>query len=293
MEVEHVVGDDPLGTDWPEVDPDAPPYRELVRVPSGDAVCNGRLYIPQGPGPHPCVVLLHGFPGVTDLGYLAQILQRAGVVVLQLHYRGAWGSPGRFGWANAEEDVAAAVAFLRHGEGDEHGVDPDRVVLVGHSMGGWLALRGAARDPDVTGAAAIAPADFGVLARGLATEAGRAALAAALEEGLSDLGPIQGGGAGTLLAELEGDPDEWTLPPVAPALAGRPVLVVACSRDDVVPPEEHVDPFDAALRGADGARYTRLDLDTTHDLTTRRMTLARLLLRWLHDGIGWAILRTG
>jgi pimeloyl-ACP methyl ester carboxylesterase len=55
---------------------------------------NALFYLAGGPGPHPTIVLLHGFPGNEQNLDLAQSIRRAGWNVLTLHYRGAWGSPG-------------------------------------------------------------------------------------------------------------------------------------------------------------------------------------------------------
>jgi len=35
----------------------------LLKIPSGDAMMVGRLFTPEGVGPHPTLLLLHGFPG--------------------------------------------------------------------------------------------------------------------------------------------------------------------------------------------------------------------------------------
>ena len=59
------------------------------------------------------MLLLHGLPGNEQNLDLAQAVRRAGWNVLTLHYRGSWGSPGRFSLAGAGEDVDAAMAFLR------------------------------------------------------------------------------------------------------------------------------------------------------------------------------------
>src|SRR5690606_13427077 len=101
----------------------------------------GCIYVADGPGPHPTVLLLHGLPGNERHFDLAHALRRAGFNVALFHYRGAWGSEGTFSIANAAADVPAALAFLRRPEvAAAYRVDPARVVPVGHSMGGFVAL---------------------------------------------------------------------------------------------------------------------------------------------------------
>ena len=79
---------------------------DAVQIFSGDAAMNAIVYTPGGTGPHPALVLFHGFPGNEQNLDLAQAARRAGFVVLTLHYRGSWGSPGTFSFANAAADGA-------------------------------------------------------------------------------------------------------------------------------------------------------------------------------------------
>ena len=71
-----------------------PASTPAVTFSSGGETLPGVLHVPAGPGPHPVVVLLHGFPGNERNFDLAQSLRRAGYATLVFHYRGAWGSPG-------------------------------------------------------------------------------------------------------------------------------------------------------------------------------------------------------
>src|SRR5579863_1312526 len=121
----------------PAPDPDHPPRSAQVLVPSHGLGMNGLFYLAGGAGPHPTLVLLHGFPGNEQNLDLAQAIRRAGWNVLTLHYRGSWGSQGTFSIAHAVEDGDAAVAFLRRPEvAAKFGIDPSRMVMGGHSMGG-------------------------------------------------------------------------------------------------------------------------------------------------------------
>ena len=108
---------------------------------------NGIFYLPAGPGPHPVVVLLHGNPGNERNLDLAQALRRAGYATLYFNYRGSWGSGGTFSRTHAIEDVHAALQFVRSPlAAERYRADSTRVALVGHSMGGWLALLAASGD---------------------------------------------------------------------------------------------------------------------------------------------------
>lgn len=120
-------------------------------------------YTPPGPGPFPAIVLSHGAPGTPQerTGYTAKLSVASGVfvkwgfVVLN-PVRRAYGKTGGsyeedyghcsspfFAEAGLEtaKDIAAAVAYLR----SRPNVDPDRILLVGQSAGGWGSLAAASR----------------------------------------------------------------------------------------------------------------------------------------------------
>ncbi len=69
------------------------------------------MYIAAGAGPHPVVVLLHGFPGNEKNLDLAQAIRREGWDVLYFDYRGSWGTKGAFSFTHSMEDAQAAVAY--------------------------------------------------------------------------------------------------------------------------------------------------------------------------------------
>jgi acetyl esterase/lipase len=107
------------------------------------------LWMPDGPGPHPVVVSIHG--GYFRRQYrrdihdpLARALVGSGLAVLNIEYRrvGTGGS-----WDHTTEDVMTAISWLSERRTRRGGLG-DEVSLVGHSAGGYLALW-AATHPDV------------------------------------------------------------------------------------------------------------------------------------------------
>lgn len=108
----------------------------------------GELRIPHGPGPHPVVVLVHGgcfkaaYATLRDLAPMADALKAVGIATWSIEYR-RLGEPGG-GWPGTYLDVARAVDHLRVIAG-RHALDLDRVVMVGHSAGGHLAMWATAR----------------------------------------------------------------------------------------------------------------------------------------------------
>ena len=120
-----------------------PAAMETFQLPSHGAQLNALTYIAAGAGPHPVVVLLHGFPGNEKNLDLAQTIRRAGWDVLYFDYRGSWGSPGDFSFTHSAEDVASALAYLRDpANSAKLRADPKRIVLIGHSMGGFMTAYG-------------------------------------------------------------------------------------------------------------------------------------------------------
>lgn len=108
----------------------------------------------QAAGRLPAVVLVGGsgqtdrdgiVAGIPVLGQLARALREAGFLVVRYDKRGVGQSGGRTetaGLSDFAEDVRAAVHYLE----DRDDVDRDRIAVVGHSEGAWVALQAAARD---------------------------------------------------------------------------------------------------------------------------------------------------
>ena len=108
----------------------------------------------------PVVLMLHGHPGGDKNWDIGEALRANGFAVAVISYRGVWGSHGDYLMSHNIEDVISAVDFLRE-KADEYRLDPNRVYLFGHSMGGFSALNAMARGLQVSGAVLMAPYDAG------------------------------------------------------------------------------------------------------------------------------------
>jgi acetyl esterase/lipase len=119
------------------------------RLPYGtDANQFGELRVPSGPGLHPVVVLVHGgcwradFATLRDLGPMGDALKKDGIATWNIEYRRLGLAGG--GWPGTYLDVGHAIDQLRELSGKYH-LDLSRVVVVGHSAGGHLAMWAAIR----------------------------------------------------------------------------------------------------------------------------------------------------
>jgi uncharacterized protein len=270
---------DPLATD-PPLDPDLPATTPALTFRSGGEDLLGVLHVPAGPGPHPVVVLLHGFPGNERNFDLAQVLRRAGYAALVFHYRGSWGTGGTWSWGHVLEDAAAVVAALRgHDLATTHRLDPRRLTVIGHSLGGFAALMTAAADPSVTAVVSVTAVDLGAVAA--LCRADPTVRAAWVEAFAADLGPLRGTSGEALVAELEAAGESWRLARLATPLAGRPVLLIGASRDTVTPHDVHHEPVVAAFEAEPVERLEHHVLCTDHALSDHRVALARTILGFL------------
>ena len=106
------------------------------------------LWRPAGPGPHPVALMVHGGCWQTSIAdrrlmdWAAADLRSQGIAVWNIDYRGVDRAGG--GYPGTFRDVAAAADCLRD-HATLHELDIDRLVAVGHSAGGHLALWLAAR----------------------------------------------------------------------------------------------------------------------------------------------------
>ncbi|MET9244166.1 alpha/beta fold hydrolase [Nonomuraea sp. NPDC003709] len=246
-----------------------------VTFESGGHRLLGVLHLPAGPGPHPIVVLLHGFPGNERNFDLAQALRRAGYAALVFHYRGSWGVGGTYSWRHVLEDAARVVESVRL----DARLDPARLGVVGHSMGGFAALMTAAADPAVRAVASVAAFDVG--AGAAACLADPAARTGYLRDWEGELLPLQGTSAAALVAEMEAAGQEWSLATLAPRLADRPVLLVGTGRDPVTPAETHHHPLVRAYEAHPVPRLEHHLFPTDHALSDHRLTLARTVVDFL------------
>ncbi len=133
---------------WPDLTSRPKPAPDATIAYGADAMQKVDVWIPQGKGPFPVVLMVHGGCWTTSIAdrslmnWIADDLRKDGVAVWNVDYRGVdlagGGYPGTF------TDVAEAADQLADAA-RKFNLDTRRVVAVGHSAGGHLALWLAAR----------------------------------------------------------------------------------------------------------------------------------------------------
>jgi len=120
-----------------------PPPSADARLPYGsDPNQFGELRVPKTGGPFPVVVTIHGGYwrakyDLTHTGHCCAALTAKGLATWNLEYRRV-GNPGG-GWPGTFEDVRSGYRFVSQ-IGKRYNLDASKLVVVGHSAGGQLAL---------------------------------------------------------------------------------------------------------------------------------------------------------
>ena len=263
------VSAQPVRSDPPR-NVDHPARMEVLHIPSGDVSINGVGYMAAGAGRHPTIVIAHGWPGNEKNLDLAQAVRRAGWNAITFNYRGSWGSPGAFRFAQVPQDTAAVLAYLRRpAVADRLGIDPGRLVLAGHSMGAWATAKVAASDAALRGAITISLADLGLV--------GNAPRAQLVERSAMNAETLAGTTPLMMADELIANAAANRAAAGAAALATLPMLVL--TSDDGLAPGS--DSLVAAVRAAGGTQVTTAHVATDHSWSDARLRLADLVTAWL------------
>jgi acetyl esterase/lipase len=247
-----------------------PARMEVLHIPSGGVKINGVAYLASGAGVHPTFVLFHGLPGNEKNLDIAQAVRRDGWNAITVNYRGSWGSPGQFRFANNLEDADAVLAFLRDpANARSLGIDTTRLVIAGHSMGGWVTALTAAHDRGLLGAILISMADMSEIAK--STRAQATAFMA------DDMESLAGVTAESMADELIANAPKWHVADRVPGLARLPLLVIT-SNDGLAPQS---DALVRAVRAKGNESVTTVHYPTDHSYSDKRIAVEASIVEWL------------
>jgi pimeloyl-ACP methyl ester carboxylesterase len=258
-----------ISTD-PAADKAHPAAMTVLHIPSHGVLINGLVYSPAGAGLHPTLVICHGLPGNEKNLDLAQAVRRAGWNAVTFNYRGSWGSPGTFRFAHNLQDADAVLAYLRDpANASKLRLDPKRIALAGHSMGGWVTAHTAAHDHALMGAILISMGDMGRL--GYLPHDQAVAIMADNMEALS------GVTAQSMADEVKLHAKEFLVANTAAGLAQIPLL--ALTADDNL--AGNTDTLVEAIKAKGGTRVTSMHVATDHSWSDHRIALESIVITWL------------
>jgi dipeptidyl aminopeptidase/acylaminoacyl peptidase len=144
---------------------------EPVIIPAVGFNLGGTITRPKNAAARvPAVILVAGYgvsdrdgfvAGIATLGQLAGAVADAGFLAVRYDKRGFGQSGGRAESATLQDysdDIRAVVRWLR----TRKDIDPDRIAVIGHDDGGWVALQAAANENRIAAVVSIAaPASTG------------------------------------------------------------------------------------------------------------------------------------
>jgi pimeloyl-ACP methyl ester carboxylesterase len=237
--------------DW---NPNARAGMTELFIPSGDTKLAGFIYSANGAQKHPTLLLLHGYPGNERNLDLAQVVRAHGWNVIYFDYRGSWGSPGKFSFRHCVDDVVHVVDFCKKYQ-DSLRIDTSKIVLFGHSMGGFVCLKALQELPGVRKGFALSTWD---ILHHPDTEIRYFVLNASVKE---IFGPVLT------------DRAYFDLAANAPALAGKQILML----------DEHNGnkTIAGAIRSANKSWFDYEVWPTDHPFTNKRVSLMHKLLEFL------------
>jgi pimeloyl-ACP methyl ester carboxylesterase len=275
-----LVGPGLVSKTWAEATPAA--TQQMV-LPSHGSNLLGIFYLAAGAGPHPTAIVFHGFPGFEQNLDLAQTLRAHGWNVLAMHYRGSWGVKGTFSFEHAAEDADTQVRFLLDpANAQKYRVDTHRIVVIGHSMGGYMAASAIAHNPQVAAAVLISAWNIGAdyeSRRHLGTAEPTVQNEAKWFAEDNRLAPLAGTTGLALAREIRAHQQTLNFLNLASQIAPRPVFVITASEG--LAPSDHA--LAEALQKAGDTHITERHWDTDHSYSGQRAELADAILHWTQN----------
>jgi len=228
------------------------------------------LRMPKASGAYPLAICIHGgyWRARYDLEYLGHLgaaLKAKGVATANVEYRRVGNAGG--GWPGTFEDIRAAYQFLLQ-NAQRYGFDTRRVIVLGHSAGGQLALCLAARESGLAGAVSLA---------------GVVDLQQAYDLHLSNDAVVEFlGGKPAEVPEHYREADPMKL-----AIRARQWLVHG-ARDEIVPPALSKNYVDAKVNNKEDARLVAIAGAGHFDVVDPRSAAWAEVENILVDGLGKA-----
>lgn len=239
----------------------------------------GTYLLASGKGPHPVVLLLHGFPGNESNLDIAHAIKRAGLNVMIFHYRGSWGSGGNFSWKNSLEDVQYVVDYLQTVKDQKFRLDNSKIILVGHSMGGFAALLTAAQNESIKHAGSFAGFNMGYFGKFLKENPQFKDIAKERMEFGTEI--LNGTSPELLQNEMIENADDWDLTNYTGNFSEKNILLIGANYDAIALPEMHHSPLREFFEQNKSAEVEIHELNAGHSFSDSRIKLTQLIVEWL------------
>ncbi len=264
-----------------------------ITIDRDGTLLNGKLYVSEGNGIFPTVLLLHGFPGnETDVLGLGNSLSKLGINVLTVNYSGTYQSQGEFSFKNTQKDIQAAYEFIHQPENTrKYKLDTTCIHLGGLSYGGGMALTYAANHPEINSVFSIAGTDHGEFIREYTTNP-------SLQEWFDNLinslgapeGPVRIEDGFSLNEIVEIGIDNYLstldLRICAPLLAHKHIMLIGGWDDINISLEHHLLPLYRALRNENAQKVKITAVQDNHSFRDTRVELTQIIAEWIktiHD----------
>ena len=255
-----------------------PDYASLDFVSNGSHIY-GEIMWPHNMGQkkHPCVIMLHGFPGSARNDDISHALCRIGCVVIVPHHRGAWGSQGKYLITHCVEDAVNLAQYAHSPDFlEKFNVHPEQIFLLGHSMGGNSALNAGKQLDFIRGLIMLAPYDPTVYLK-LGKEAYIKAL---LNEGKI----LKSDGIDSIYEDIVLNKENLAFPNAFDGVKDKNILIFAAKYDTVSNNEEMILPLWKKLEANKTAAIQKLiEYPVQHGLLGRRILMIREIAEFIKE----------
>lgn len=257
-----------------------PNYTNLDYVSNGSHIY-GEIMWPSfcSQKKHPCVIMLHGFPGSARNDDISHALSRAGCVVIVPHHRGAWGSQGKYLVTHCVEDAYNLAQYVRSKEfSEKYNVDEENIFLLGHSMGGNSALNAGKKIDWLKGIIMLTPFDpTCFLNRGK-----EGYIDALLHEG----NILNSDGLDSIFNDIQLNKDNLDFTKAYPQVKDKNILIFSAKYDSVSQNEQMITPLWNLLSSSQTKGVHRLiEYPTEHGLLGRRISMIKEIGKFINEVI--------
>ncbi|MDA3861992.1 MAG: alpha/beta fold hydrolase [Melioribacteraceae bacterium] len=266
-------------SDNPNPDLEFPPTMHPLIIKSKNEKLLGSYFKAAGKEKNPLLILLHGFPGNETNFDIAHAVRRFGINVAVFHYRGSWGSGGSFSISNSLSDVSSVIDHFSDKEiSKQYNVENKKIILVGHSMGGFLALLTSIKYPQIKNIASLAGFNFGFFTDYIIKNP---QFLNATIEGLSQGAMLVEGASGQkIYNEMLANKDEWNLVKRVTEFTDKNILLVGAEDDEVSHLQLHHYPLVESL-SKNNVKLKSAIYKTGHSFSSTRIRITTEIINWL------------